>query len=160
MLQVHQHDGQKPWRKIVETALGLIIEHGESGVNMTEICQAVDISRTTMYRHFSSLDDIIMAVYLNVRETFATGLQDAIDNDVHVIGISSQAAGHMTLAPKLIEALAAKGAGDILVICGGVIPAQDYAFLKSKGVKAIFGPGTNIPEAAKDILKLIRETRG
>ena len=85
--------------------------------------------------------------------------QDAIDNDVHVIGISSQAAGHMTLAPKLIEALAAKGAGDILVICGGVIPAQDYAFLKSKGVKAIFGPGTHIPKAAAEILALIRATR-
>ena len=86
--------------------------------------------------------------------------QDAIDNDVHVIGISSQAAGHKTLAPKLIEALNAAGAGDILVICGGVIPQQDYDFLYGKGVKAIFGPGTNIPNAARDILKLIREARG
>ncbi len=85
--------------------------------------------------------------------------QDAIDNDVHVVGISSQAAGHKTLAPKLIEALAAEGAGDIIVICGGVIPQQDYEFLKSKGVKAIFGPGTNIPEAAADILRLIRAAR-
>lgn len=86
--------------------------------------------------------------------------QDAIDNDVHVIGISSQAAGHKTLAPKLIEALNAAGAGDILVICGGVIPQQDYDFLKGKGVKAIFGPGTNIPAAAKDILNLIRAAKG
>ncbi len=86
--------------------------------------------------------------------------QDAIDNDVHVIGISSQAAGHKTLAPKLIEALKAQGAGDILVICGGVIPQQDYDFLKAAGVKAIFGPGTNIPAAAKDILSLIRAARG
>ena len=85
--------------------------------------------------------------------------QDAVDNDVHVIGISSQAAGHKTLAPKLIEALKAKEAGDILVICGGVIPQQDYAFLKDAGVKAIFGPGTNIPDAAQDILKLIRAAR-
>ena len=85
--------------------------------------------------------------------------QDAVDNDVHVIGISSQAAGHKTLAPKLIEALEAKDAGDILVICGGVIPQQDYAFLKDAGVKAIFGPGTNIPDAAQDILKLIRAAR-
>ena len=85
--------------------------------------------------------------------------QDAIDNDVHVIGISSQAAGHKTLAPKLVEALNAAGAGEILVICGGVIPQQDYQFLYDRGVKAIFGPGTNIPEAAKDILRLIRETR-
>jgi methylmalonyl-CoA mutase len=82
--------------------------------------------------------------------------QDAIDNDVHVIGISSQAAGHKTLAPKLIEVLKDRGAGDILVICGGVIPQQDYDFLKTAGVKAIFGPGTNIPAAAKEILDLIR----
>ena len=85
--------------------------------------------------------------------------QDAIDNDVHVVGISSQAAGHRTLAPKLVQALKDAGAGEILVICGGVIPQQDYQFLYDHGVKAIFGPGTNIPEAAKDILRLIRETR-
>ena len=85
--------------------------------------------------------------------------QDAVDNDVHVVGISSQAAGHKTLAPKLIEALKATDAGDIIVICGGVIPQQDYAFLKNAGVKAIFGPGTNIPSAARDILDLIRKTR-
>ncbi|MFW5881315.1 MAG: methylmalonyl-CoA mutase [Roseicyclus sp.] len=85
--------------------------------------------------------------------------QDAIDNDVHVVGISSQAAGHKTLAPKLIEALKAEGAGDIIVICGGVIPHQDYEFLKAAGVKAIFGPGTNIPAAARDILALIRAAR-
>jgi len=86
--------------------------------------------------------------------------QDAIDNDVHVVGISSQAAGHKTLAPRLIQALEARDAGDILVICGGVIPQQDYEFLKKAGVKAIFGPGTNIPEAAQDILRLIRAARG
>ncbi len=84
--------------------------------------------------------------------------EDAIDNDVHVIGISSQAAGHKTLAPKLVEALNAKGASEILVICGGVIPAQDYDYLYERGVKAIFGPGTNIPEAAKNILDLIRNS--
>ena len=85
--------------------------------------------------------------------------QDAIDNDVHVIGISSQAAGHKTLAPKLVQALQAAGAGEILVICGGVIPQKDYRFLYDRGVKAIFGPGTNIPEAARDILRLIRAAK-
>lgn len=85
--------------------------------------------------------------------------QDAVDNDVHVVGISSQAAGHKTLAPKLVDALKAAGAGDILVICGGVIPQQDYQYLYDRGVKAIFGPGTNIPEAAKNILGLIRAAR-
>ena len=86
--------------------------------------------------------------------------QDAVDNDVHVIGISSQAAGHKTLAPQLIEALKDKDAEDVLVICGGVLPQQDYEFLQKAGVKAIFGPGTNIPSAADDILRLIREARG
>jgi methylmalonyl-CoA mutase len=86
--------------------------------------------------------------------------QDAIDNDVHVVGISSQAAGHKTLAPMLIAALREKGAGEILVVCGGVIPAQDYDFLRAHGVAAIFGPGTNIPEAAREILGLIRAARG
>ena len=92
-------------------------------------------------------------------QTPAEAAQDAIDNDVHVIGISSQAAGHKTLAPKLVQALKDAGAGDVLVICGGVIPQQDYEFLYNAGVKAIFGPGTNIPSAARDILKLIRATR-
>ncbi len=92
-------------------------------------------------------------------QTPAEAAQDAIDNDVHVIGISSQAAGHKTLAPKLVKALNDAGAGDILVICGGVIPQQDYQFLYDAGVKAIFGPGTNIPKAAEDILDLIRKAR-
>ena len=86
--------------------------------------------------------------------------QDAIDNDVHVVGISSQAAGHKYLAPRLIAELEKRGAGDILVICGGVIPQQDYEFLTEAGVKAIFGPGTNIPDAARDILRLVRAARG
>ena len=92
-------------------------------------------------------------------QTPAEAAQDAVDNDVHVVGISSQAAGHKTLAPKLVQALKDAGAGDIIVICGGVIPQQDYQFLYDSGVKAIFGPGTNIPEAAQDILRLIREAR-
>jgi methylmalonyl-CoA mutase len=86
--------------------------------------------------------------------------QDAIDNDVHIVGISSQAAGHKTLAPKLIAALREAGAGEIIVICGGVIPQQDYAFLREAGVAAIFGPGTNIPEAAREILRLVGRARG
>ena len=92
-------------------------------------------------------------------QTPAEAAQDAVDNDVHVIGISSQAAGHKTLAPKLIEALREADAEDIIVICGGVIPQQDYQYLYDAGVKAIFGPGTNIPNAAEDILKLIRKAR-
>ena len=89
-------------------------------------------------------------------QTPAEAAQDAIDNDVHVVGISSQAAGHLTLAPQLVAALKEQGAGDILVVCGGVIPQQDHAALKDAGVSAIFGPGTNIPDAARRILALIR----
>ena len=85
--------------------------------------------------------------------------QDALDNDVHVVGISSQAAGHKTLAPKLVDALKEAGAEDILVVCGGVIPQKDYKFLKSAGIAAIFGPGTNIPDAAQNVLDLIRAGR-
>lgn len=84
--------------------------------------------------------------------------QDAIDNDVHVVGISSQAAGHKTLAPQLVAALKDQKAEDIIVICGGVIPQQDYDFLYNAGVKAIFGPGTNIPSAARNILDLIKSS--
>jgi methylmalonyl-CoA mutase len=92
-------------------------------------------------------------------QTPAEAAQDAVDNDVHVIGISSQAAGHKTLAPQLVKALKDADAEDIIVICGGVIPQQDYQYLYDNGVKAIFGPGTNIPDAAHDILEIIRKTR-
>ncbi|HRE59624.1 MAG TPA: methylmalonyl-CoA mutase [Micropepsaceae bacterium] len=85
--------------------------------------------------------------------------RDAVDADVHVIGVSSQAAGHKTLVPLLSKALKAAGAGDILIVCGGVIPEQDYAFLKQAGAAAIFGPGTHIPKAAAEVLALIRAKR-
>lgn len=81
--------------------------------------------------------------------------RQAIENDVHVVGISSQAAGHKTLVPQLIEALKQQGAQDIRVIVGGVIPPQDHAFLYEKGVSGIFGPGTVIIEAAQKVLELL-----
>jgi methylmalonyl-CoA mutase len=85
--------------------------------------------------------------------------KQAVENDVHIVGVSSQAAGHKTLVPALIEALKKESAGDILVVCGGVIPPADYDFLKKAGVAAIYGPGTNIPKAAAEILSLIRKQR-
>ena len=85
--------------------------------------------------------------------------RQAIENDVHVIGVSTQAAGHKTLVPELMTALKAAGAEDIIVICGGVIPAKDHDFLHAAGVSAIYGPGTNIPEAAQEILGLLDRAR-
>lgn len=90
-------------------------------------------------------------------QTPAETARDALDNDVHVVGVSSQTAAHTTLVPLLIEELKKASAEDILVICGGVIPPQDHASLIKAGVRAIFGPGTNIPEAARLVLNLIRE---
>jgi methylmalonyl-CoA mutase len=83
----------------------------------------------------------------------------AIEKRVDVIGVSSQAAGHRTLVPALLAALKAQGGGNILVVCGGVIPPQDYAFLMEAGVAAIYGPGTNIPVAASEVLHLIAKKR-
>lgn len=81
--------------------------------------------------------------------------RQALENDVHVVGASSLAAGHKTLIPQLIEELARLGAGDIVVIAGGVIPERDYPALREAGVRCIFGPGTPIPEAARDVLDAV-----
>jgi methylmalonyl-CoA mutase len=85
--------------------------------------------------------------------------RQAIENDVHVVGVSSQAAGHRTLVPQLRAVLDAAKADDILIVCGGVIPPQDHDLLRRSGVAAIYGPGTNIPLAAAEILRLIRRRR-
>jgi methylmalonyl-CoA mutase len=99
-----------------------------------------------------------MGFDVDVGSLFATPeevARQAVENDVHIVGVSSHAAGHKTLVPQLIEALRQAGRGDILVVCGGVIPAQDYEMLEKAGVAAIFGPGTNIPQAAEKVLALV-----
>ena len=78
--------------------------------------------------------------------------KQAVENDVHILGVSSLAAGHKTLVPSVINELKKYNREDIMVIVGGVIPKQDYDFLYENGASAIFGPGTVIPEAAKEIL--------
>ena len=92
-------------------------------------------------------------------QTPEEAVQQAVENDVHVVGISSQAAGHRTLVPQVVDSLKKAGASDIIVICGGVIPPQDYQALLENGVSAIFGPGTNILQAAREVLEKIRERR-
>jgi methylmalonyl-CoA mutase len=99
---------------------------------------------------------------VDIGPLFATpkeAARQAVENDVHVIGISSQAAGHKTLVPQLIEALREEGGGDIIVVVGGVIPPKDYDFLYKAGVGEIFGPGSNIVEAADRILSLLGDNR-
>jgi methylmalonyl-CoA mutase len=92
-------------------------------------------------------------------QTPAEAARDALDNDVHVVGVSSQAAGHKTLVPQLITELRRIGGDDVVVVCGGVIPPQDYDELRAAGVAAIFGPGTNIPAAAHEVLELLGKRR-
>jgi len=86
--------------------------------------------------------------------------RQAIDNDVHVVGVSSQAAGHNTLVPELVEELKAQGGGHIAVVVGGVIPPKDHEGLRAAGAAAIFGTGTPVPKAARDVLSVLRDRRG
>jgi methylmalonyl-CoA mutase len=90
----------------------------------------------------------------------AEAARQAVENDVHVIGVSSQAAGHRTLVPELVEELRRQGAGNIAVVVGGIIPPRDYAYLRERGVAAIFGPGTPVPKAAREVLQVIRDREG
>ena len=92
-------------------------------------------------------------------QTPAEAARDAVEHDVHIVGVSSQAAGHKTLVPLLIAELAKAGGDDIVVVCGGVIPPQDYQMLTDAGVAAIFGPGTKIPTAAREVLALVSARR-
>ena len=88
-------------------------------------------------------------------QTPAEAARQAVENDVHILGISSLAAGHKTLVPQTIAALENLGRSDILVVVGGVIPQQDYDFLKTAGAAAIFGPGTVVARAAQELLKIL-----
>jgi methylmalonyl-CoA mutase len=88
-------------------------------------------------------------------QTPAETARQAVENDCHVVAMSSLAAGHKTLLPELVTELKQMGRHDIMVVCGGVIPSQDYDYLRANGAKAIFGPGTVIPDSAIEILDLL-----
>ncbi len=92
-------------------------------------------------------------------QTPAEVARDAVDGDVHVVGVSTHAAGHKTLVPQLIQELRDRGAGEVLVVCGGVVPAQDHEMLRQAGVAAVYPPGTNIPAAAEEVIDLIEQRR-
>jgi methylmalonyl-CoA mutase len=86
--------------------------------------------------------------------------RQAVENDVHVVGVSTQSGGHKTLVPALVKELERLGAGDVVVTVGGIVPPQDWPFLERAGVRAIFGPGTKIPDAARRVLDLVRRSGG
>ena len=90
-------------------------------------------------------------------QTPAEAAKQAVENDVHILGVSSLAAGHKTLVPQVIEELKKLGREDIMIIVGGVIPTQDYKFLYDTGVAGVFGPGTSIPVAAIKMLEIMLE---
>jgi len=100
---------------------------------------------------------------VDIGTLFQTPLEaarQAVENDVHILGVSSLAGGHKTLVPQVIDELKKLDREDIMVITGGVIPAQDYDFLYKAGVMAIFGPGTRVTDTGKEILKVLLETYG
>jgi methylmalonyl-CoA mutase len=100
---------------------------------------------------------------VDIGPLFATpdeAARQAVENDVHIVGVSSLAAGHLTLVPELRAALAKEGRPDIMIVVGGVIPPSDYAALYAAGAKAVFGPGTNIPVAAADLLRKLEQALG
>jgi methylmalonyl-CoA mutase len=90
-------------------------------------------------------------------QTPAEVAKQALENDVHILGVSSLAGGHKTLVPQVIEELKNAGRSDILVVAGGVIPQKDYDYLFDAGLAAVFGPGTSIPLAAQEVLILLIE---
>ena len=100
---------------------------------------------------------------VDIGPLFATAdeaARQAVENDVHVVGVSSLTAGHLTLVPELKAALDKEGRGDIMIVVGGVIPPSDYPALFESGAKAVFGPGTNIPEAAADLVEKLNSALG
>jgi methylmalonyl-CoA mutase len=109
----------------------------------------------TAYADFG-FDVDISPLFMTPEET----AQMAVENDVHVVGVSSLAAGHKTLVPELVAELKKLGREDIIVIVGGVIPAQDYEFLYEHGAAAIFGPGTVLPIASQKIIEIIYKQLG
>ena len=100
---------------------------------------------------------------VDIGPLFATpeeAARQAVENDVHIVGVSSLAAGHLTLVPDLTAALETEGRGDIMIVVGGVIPAADFDALYAAGAKAVFGPGTHIPGAAADLLDKLNAELG
>ncbi len=150
------YDSAEGWNKLKDEIAAFGIEHGRRPrVMIAKLGQdGHDRGAKVVATAFADLGyDVDIGPLFQTPEECA---RQAIENDVHAVGVSTLAAGHKTLVPAIIAALREQGADDIIVFVGGVVPAQDYAFLYSAGVKGIYGPGTPIPASAKDVLEQIK----
>ena len=154
------YDQDEEWQSIRKTVDAFATQHGRRPRML--VCKmgqdGHDRGAKVIATAFADVGfDIDLSPMFSTPEEVA---QQAIENDVHVVGASSLAAGHKTLVPQLVNELRNKGADDILVIAGGVIPKQDYPFLEEAGVAGIFGPGTPIPVAARQIIESLEKLSG
>ena len=151
------YDSAEGWAQLQQEIAGFAQDHGRRPrVMIAKLGQdGHDRGAKVVATAFADLGfDVDMGPLFQTAEECA---RQAIENDVHAVGVSTLAAGHKTLVPAIIESLKAQGADDIIVFVGGVIPRQDYEFLYEAGVKGIYGPGTPIPASAKDVLEQIRK---
>jgi methylmalonyl-CoA mutase len=153
-------EGQESWEKIKADVAKFAEEEGRRPrIMIAKLGQdGHDRGAKVVATAYADLGfDIDMGPLFQTPEEAA---RQAIENDVHAVGVSSLAAGHKTLLPQLVKALKDQGGDDIIVFAGGVIPAQDYDYLYSAGAKAIFGPGTRIEDSANKVIEEIRKARG
>ena len=150
------YDSAEGWEKLKAEIAAFAAEHGRRPrVMLAKLGQdGHDRGAKVVATAFADLGfDVDIGPLFQTAEECA---RQAIENDVHAVGVSTLAAGHKTLVPAIIESLRAQGGDDIIVFVGGVIPQQDYAFLYEAGVKGIYGPGTPVPASAKDVLEQIK----
>ena len=153
-------EGQESWEKIKADVAKFAEEEGRRPrIMIAKLGQdGHDRGAKVVATAYADLGfDIDMGPLFQTPEEAA---RQAIENDVHAVGVSSLAAGHKTLLPQLVKALKDQGGDDIIVFAGGVIPAQDYDYLYNAGAKAIFGPGTRIEDSAIKVIEEIRKARG
>jgi methylmalonyl-CoA mutase len=158
--QGHEGDTMAYWEQLKTDIASFATAHGRRPrVMISKLGQdGHDRGAKVVATAFADLGfDVDMGPLFQTPEECA---RQAIENDVHAVGVSTLAAGHKTLVPAIIEALKKQGGDDIIVFVGGVIPRQDYDFLYQAGVKGIYGPGTPIPVSAKDVLQHIQTAMG
>ncbi|MFZ9552150.1 MAG: methylmalonyl-CoA mutase family protein, partial [Hylemonella sp.] len=151
------YDSAEGWEKLKDEIAQFAQDHGRRPrVMISKLGQdGHDRGAKVVATAFADLGfDVDMGPLFQTPEECA---RQAIENDVHAVGVSTLAAGHKTLVPAIIDELKKQGADDIIVFVGGVIPRQDYDFLYEAGVKGIYGPGTPIPASAKDVLEQIKK---